>query len=808
MERYICVHGHFYQPPRENPWLEAIELQDSAYPYHDWNERVADECYAPNAAARILDSQGRIVRILNNYARISYNFGPTLLAWMEDHAPETYRAVLEADRESRNRFGDHGSALAQAYNHMILPLAVARDRRTQVIWGIRDFEHRFGRRPEGLWLPETAVDLETLELLAELGIRFTILAPHQARRVRPAGSQQWRDVTGAKIDPTMPYRQDLPSGRSLAVFFYDGPISRAVAFEGLLRNGDRFAQRLADAFLGERERPQLVHIATDGETYGHHHRYGEMALAYALQHIADNERVRLTNYGEYLAKHPPTHEVEVLEDTSWSCVHGLERWKGDCGCRTGGERGWNQAWRAPLRAALDWLRDTLAPQYETRASALLKDPWAARDDYIDVILTRSPESISRFLDTHATRAVSNEERVTVLKLLELQRHALLMYTSCGWFFNELSGIETVQVIQYAGRAVQLAQELFGNDTETHFLERLVRAKSNVPDHRDGRHIYEKLVKPAIVDLPKVGAHYAVSSLFEPYAERARVYCYTVDRSHYESREAGRARLALGRARVTSGITGESAALSFGGLHFGDHNVTGGVRADEDDAALDALATVTLDAFARADFPAVLRLLDGHFPQPSYTLKSLFRDEQRKILDWLLESTLSDAEAVYRRLYEHNASLMRFVLDLGIPLPNAFQMTAEFVLNTSLIRVFSEEELDLDRARALLAEAKAGDVALDADGLGYALEGTLESLTERLSETPTDLALLRQVEAVSELVHTLPFDVSLWRVQNIYYEMLRSAYTGFQKRAAGGETGAREWVEHFRSLGEKLSVAVG
>ncbi|HZJ02136.1 MAG TPA: DUF3536 domain-containing protein, partial [Thermoleophilia bacterium] len=380
-KRYICVHGHFYQPPRENPWLEAIELQDSAYPYHDWNERITAECYETNGVARILNDAGKIESIVNNYARMSFNFGPTLLQWMEDRAPEAYAAVLEADRLSLERFGGHGSAMAQAYNHLIMPLANERDRRTQIIWGIRDFEDRFGRAPKGMWLPETAVDLPTLELLAEFAIDFTILAPRQAHRVRPlgAGEDDWADVTGGEIDPTRAYRQQLPSGKQISLFFYDGPISQAIAFEGLLNRGDLLANRLLGAFNSERDWTQLVHIATDGETYGHHHRNGEMALAWALARIEKEDDVELANYGSYLEVNPPEYEVEIYEDSSWSCIHGVERWRADCGCNTGGHPGWTQAWRGPLRDALDWIRDEIAPHYEEQAGLLLKDPWAARN---------------------------------------------------------------------------------------------------------------------------------------------------------------------------------------------------------------------------------------------------------------------------------------------------------------------------------------------------------------------------------------------------------------------------------------------
>ncbi|HEX9796787.1 MAG TPA: DUF3536 domain-containing protein, partial [Anaerolineales bacterium] len=479
-DRYVTIHGHFYQPPRENPWLEAIEAQESAYPYHDWNERVNDESYAPNAASRILDEDGRISQIVNNYERISFNFGPTLLAWMETADPETYQAILEADRRSQARFSGHGSALAQVYNHMIMPLANLRDRQTLIAWGLHDFQARFGRSAEGMWLPETAVDLASLELLAEAGLRFTILAPHQAGRVRKLGDKNWRQVEGGGIDPSRPYLIELPSGRTLTIFFYDGRVSRAVAFEGLLSRGETLADRLADAFSEQRTWPQLVHIATDGETYGHHHRYGDMALAFALEYLEREGIARLTNYGEHLERFPPTHEVQIKEETSWSCAHGIERWRSDCGCNSGGHPGWQQAWRGPLREALDGLRDAVAGPFEEMGRGYLADPWQARHDYIQVVLDRTPENVDRFLAEHGNSSLEPADRVTCLKLLELQRHAMLMYASCGWFFDDISGIETVQVLRYAGRVVQLGQELFKLDLEGPFLARLSQAPSNLP----------------------------------------------------------------------------------------------------------------------------------------------------------------------------------------------------------------------------------------------------------------------------------------------------------------------------------------
>jgi alpha-amylase/alpha-mannosidase (GH57 family) len=801
MERYICIHGHFYQPPRENAWLEFVELQDSAYPYHDWNERITAECYAPNTASRILDSENYITQIVNNYTKISFNFGPPLLAWMEQNNPEVYKAILDADRESQQKFSGHGSALAQGYNHIILPLANRRDKYTQVLWGIRDFEHRFGRKPEGIWLPETAVDLETLDILAELGLRFTILAQRQASRVRQIGTDTWNEVSNGGIDPTMAYELHLPSGRKLSLFFYNEAIARAVAFEGLLASGENFALRLTGAFSEVCTQPQLVHIATDGETYGHHHRFGDMALAYALHYIETNNLAQITNYGEYLEKYPPTHEVEIIENTSWSCSHGIERWRSDCGCNASRHPKWNQAWRAPLRQAMDWLRDTVSPKYEEKACQFLNDPWTARDDYIEVVLDRSPESVERFLSQHAIGELNETEKITVLKLLELQRYAMLMYTSCGWFFDELAGIETMQVIQYAGRMAQLSEELFGDAIEPGFLQFLEQAKSNLPQYGDGRHIYEKLIKPAMVDLTKVGAHYVVSSLFEDYGKEAKIYCYLIDVEDSQISELGKTKLAVGQAKVTSQVTQESAMLSYGVLHLGDHNLSAGIREYRGEEAYQAMVQEVTQTFSGADFTQVIRLLDKHFGTSTYSLKSLFRDEQRKVMDSILESTLSEIEAAFRQLYEHHYPPMRFLTDMGNPLPRAFHSAAEFILNTDLRRALSGETLDVERIKGLLEEAKGWNVELDTEGLSYLLQQTVEGMMAKVMSNPDNVSLLNNLVAAVELARSTSFTVDLWKVQNLYYEMQKTTSTQYSKRTKGG----KKWLTQFVSLGERLSI---
>lgn len=806
MIRRLCIHGHFYQPPRENPWLEAIELQDSAYPYHDWNERITAESYAPNAASRILDGSGRILRIVNNYAGISFNFGPTLLSWLEAKAPNVYKAIIDADRASRDRFGGHGSALAQPYNHMIMPLATAADRRTQILWGQYDFRTRFGRDPEGMWMPETAVDLPTLEAAADVGIAFTILAPHQAARVRRIGDTAWRDVDERQLDTSRAYVQRLPSGKSIAIFFYDTIVSRAVAFEGLLKNGETFAQRVLSIFNSGAQ-PQLANIATDGETYGHHHRHGDMALAYALYHIESTGSASLTNYGQFLEEHPPEYEVEIAEMTSWSCAHGVERWRSDCGCNTGARGESSQAWRRPLRDALDWLRDQIREPFAARASAVLHDPWAARDDYIRIILDRSPETIDAFLARHARRELNAEEQVLALRLLELQRHAMLMYTSCGWFFHDLAGIETIQVLRYAGRALQLARDTLGRDLEEEFLRLIEDAISNEPGNPTGRDVYEKHVRPAAVDLEKVGAHYAVSSLYEQPERESEVYCYKVSSEAREKFVSGDAQLVIGRATVVSKVTRESAVTTYAVLYFGDHHVHGGIRTFISPEAYKRLLTELRTAFLDRDFPSVIRGLDKHFDHNTFSFKSLFSDTQRRILDRILESTLGEAESAYRDLYRNHAPLMRFMSDLGLPLPEAFKRTAEYVLNTDLRRTLTRDTPDLERLTDLLTEVHAAKVPLDAKGLSYAFEGTLAQLAAALAAEPNNVHRLSTLESIATIARSMPFDVDLWQVQNIYFALLEQHYPSFQARAEQGDADALDWTQTFEKLGERLAVHV-
>jgi alpha-amylase/alpha-mannosidase (GH57 family) len=804
MEKYVCIHGHFYQPPRENPWLEAVELQDSAAPYHDWNERICFECYAPNARARLLDGDGRIDRIVSNYSRMSFNFGPTLLSWMKDKQPEIHEAIVEADKKSRERFSGHGSALAQAYNHMIMPLANARDKQTQVVWGIRDFEARFGRKPEGMWLPECAADNETLDVLAQHGIKFTILSPFQAARVRPLeGNNEWQDANGGKMDPTMAYLVKLPEGRSIAVFFYDGPVSQAVAFEKLLTNGEAFANRLLNAIDDNRQHDQLAHIATDGESYGHHFQFGDMALAYALHQIENGDRAKLTVYAEFLEAHLPTNEVEIHQPSAWSCSHGVERWRSDCGCNAG-HAGWNQQWRAPLREALDELRDKLADFFEKKAKEFLRDPWQAREDYISVILDRSTENIAKFFATHSARQLSGDEQVTALRLLEMQRHAMLMFTSCGWFFDEISGIETVQVIQYAARALQLATELGAENLEPRFLEVLEKAKSNIPEHQNGKMIYEKFVKPAVITREAVAAHYAISSLFESYPDDAKIFSYAIAQEDRQVWTAGQARLAVGRIKVTFDITRNSDVVTYGALYIGGHNLNCGVRLFQSPEEYEQFVAEARKAFETADFPEAIRILDRHFGEPHYSLRNLFRDEQFKVLNQILAATREDIYNAYKSITDRYAPLVNFLNDIHLPSLQSLAPAVEFVINAELQKQFENGHPDAERVKSLIQAAQNTNATIEKDALAFVVKKHFDRLSEELLKSPDDLELLQRFSGSAALLPLLPVGVNLWKAQNIYDRLRGGVLPKIEEQ---GDDKSRAWMDKFLTLGEQLGFHI-
>ncbi len=772
VDSYICIHGHFYQPPRENPWLETIEEQPSAAPYHDWNERVNAECYHPNTAARILDDRGYIKSISNNYSSISFNFGPTLLSWLEDNAPETYAAIIDADAKSSMRFNGHGSALAQVYSHIIMPLANDRDKHTQVRWGITDFRLRFGRMPEGMWLAECAVDTATLEALAAEDIKFTILSPYQALRVRSldSGSSVWKDVSNGSIDTTMPYIFNLPSGRSIAIFFYNHIISQAVAFEGLLGDGKRFGDSLMKGVGVARmpNRSRLINIATDGESYGHHHKFGEMALAYAIDYIEKSGRAKMANYGMFLELCPPMWEVELKEPSSWSCSHGVERWRSNCGCNLNNVPGWTQEWRSPLREALNWLRDAVAPLYEYASRNLLQDPWEARDAYISVINDSS--RAESFIRRYAPSVSMEDEQVRLLRMMEIQRHLQLMFTSCGWFFDDLSGIETVQLLRYAGRVLDLVQKVFKIDLEPEFKSKIAAAKSNKPEEGNGNDIYERYVKTAWFSFAEIIAQRCFMELFGYDFDDRAVRSFSTDLVDV-SKDGP---CMFGRCVLNSRITRGSGECEFIVVGQANFDVICAVRNREDGGLENLIKTFT----GLSEEDAKAKLKDYFDPARIFTLKSLRSEALRRVLGILSNKAQTELRTTLYDVYQKNKPLLFKLKEFKLPLQINLRALANFAVN-DMVRQEIEKpgSVEQNEFDTLAGWFESGKIVLDEERLTFLLRNRLIEVTDKWSESPYDLALLNEFTQLAKIAQRLPFQTDcthaqdvVWRHKDVYGRM--------------------------------------
>lgn len=814
---YLTIHGHFYQPPRENPWLETIELQDSALPFHNWNERIAHECYSPNAVSRIVDANDSILDIVNNYELISFNFGPTLLSWLEVYAPRTYERIIEADRLSMEVYNGHGNAIAQVYNHMIMPLAHNRDKYTQTIWGIKDFQYRFGRRPEGIWLAETAVDDETLRVLVDCGIKYTILSPFQGLRVKPLNvpDADWQDVSWGNIDPGRAYRYYLKDGseRFIDLFFYDGSISKSVAFENLLQNGDKFIYRVKDGISDTRDYAQLVNVGTDGESYGHHTRFGDMALAYALKRKANDFGFQITNYGEYLEEHPPVIEADIKEASSWSCFHGVGRWKEDCGCSTGAAPGWNQRWRKPLRDALDWLREQLDEIFEVHGKKYLKDPWKSRNKYIEIMLDRNILTVEHFCTHESCRKLNHREMVEVVRLLEMQRQAMLMYTSCGWFFADVSGIETAQILKYAARAMQLAEEFSEKEMETEFLEKLDLAQSNLKKHGTGKDIYINQVKPSIVSIKQVVSHWAISSLFENYAEHTSLYCYDIKSLDYKKVKKANTAIIIGRIEITSKITFEQHDMIFAMLHYGGEDFHCVIREFTGCTEYNKIKEDLVNKFYSLPLTEVIRTIDEHFGREYFTLKDLFIEERRKIIDILIKEQLDKFTSTYRSLYEESKGPMMQLSQLGIKVPSEFKIAAEYTLSKSFNEIIGNAD-DLVNKDIL---QKALDISFEAKKIGIVLDTSksINTFNKCIADKVKELASTMEVHQCEEVIQLisiaekLKLKLSLTEPQNIYFSTILSKIPSLIKsmRKSGHLLDDKKSIATLLNLGDRLNFNV-
>ncbi|MBW4630920.1 MAG: DUF3536 domain-containing protein [Iphinoe sp. HA4291-MV1] len=874
---YVTVHGHFYQPPRENPYLDAIERQPGAAPFHDWNERIHYECYRPNAFARVLNDGGELVKIVNNYEYLSFNIGPTLMSWLERHDVEVYQQILEADAKSCDRLNGHGNAIAQVYNHIIMPLANERDKYTQIRWGKQDFRSRFGRDPEGMWLAETAVDYATLKALVDEGIRFIVLAPSQAQRCRLLPTKdnpnpQWHEVGGSQIDPTRPYRCFLkqtkeleeqevgeeitsssPSSPYIDIFFYDGPISRDMGFSDVLFSSSHLAGRIGSAVRGDHRPAQLISVATDGETFGHHKGGTEKTLAYAFTKEFPRWGWTVTNFAHYLSLNTPTWEVELKPVTAWSCAHGVDRWQDDCGCGGGGT--WHQKWRRPLRDALNWLRDQLILVYEEHGKHFFVDPWQARDEYIQVIRDRSSENVSRFLSRHQkSHKFTSSEQVDALRLLEMQRHALLMFTSCGWFFEELSRPEGTQILRYAARALELAGDVAGAQLEKGFLKHLKQSVSNVDLFKHGGEVYRQLVLTAQVSFKQVAAQYAITSLFanhkpvenatslnalnlrtrvaplhaassqngngsskHSHPHQKRVYCYTVNELDYQLQRMGSLTLAVGNLNLVSEITWEREHLVFAVLHLGGWDFHCCIQPFEGRLAYTQLKEKLFGALQQASAAHTIQVMIQLFGEESFSLRNLFAEERHRLMHLLSQETLSRLDQLYTQAYRDNYGvLMAFHRD-EVPAPQELQVAAEIALGYRCMIILRSLEQDIAEPlsswnhivelEAIATEAKHLHCHLNIpEGKQMLEQLILRSLWQLLHEPNGIDADLQRLERLIDVANQLNLDISLERSQELYSSCLHSQIVPlFIAKTAKGQDTAQCY--QLLKLGQKLAVDV-
>lgn len=811
-EVFLTIHGHFYQPPRENPWLEAIELQDSALPFHDWNERINKECYNPNSVSKIVDSRNRILDVVNNYEYMSYNFGPTLLSWMEQFAPLTYERIIKADIESISEHNGHGNAIAQVYNHIIMPLANEHDKETQIKWGIRDFEYRFGRKPEGMWLAETAVDDDTLRILEANGIKFTILSPYQADKFKKKGDKDWTDVSWGNIDPARSYKYNIKSapGKSIDLFFYDGAISRSVAFDELLKDGNKFIKRLKEGVSDCRDYPQLVNIATDGESYGHHTKFGDMALAYVLKVKAKDEGFTITNYAEYLDKYRSDCEVEIKQASSWSCFHGVGRWKEDCGCSTGGHPGWNQKWRKPLRDALNYLRDELAIIFEQEGPKYFDNVWEVRNKYIEVILDRNEMNVKKFQQENFKSDLSDEQKVHAMELLEIQRQALLMYTSCGWFFSEISGIETVQIMKYAARAMQLATKFSSKNLEEHFLEILSEAKSNIPEHGTGKDIFERFVKPSIVTTKQIASLWALSSLYQDFEDEESVYCYTIKKEAYKKVQKGTSTFVVGHIEIQSKITLQKSNVIFALMQYSGGDFHCAIKEYSDDFEFNKIKTNLIKTFLMNPLTEIIRAMDECFGKEYFTLKDIFIEERRKILQILLKGKLEKFSQTYQVMYDEGKGSIYHLQGLGLKIPDEFKISAAYALSHKFndIVVHSDGFLDdelIQQAMDINYEAKKIDIQLDKTPSNKIFSKKILQNINRLVHSFE----IQQADVLLEIfdsINKLELQIDISEAQNIYFSKIYHRIGDIiESGSANKRASNKRFIEMLLEIGENLNI---
>lgn len=752
---YLIIHGHFYQPPREDPYTDMIDKQNSAHPYHDWNERINKECYSANASSRVLDETGKIISIINNYEYISFNFGPTLLNWLERNDKKTYEKIIEADYKSRERNGGHGNAIAQAYNHMILPLADDRDKYTQIIWGIKDFRKRFGRDPEGMWLPETAVNDRVLQVLIDNGIKFTILSPHQAEAIRPLdGSSGWIDVSHGEIDYSQPYVSKQPNGE-IYLFFYNHVISTAVSFEHLCRSSENFINVILRNNNPHKD-IWMIPIATDGEVYGHHEPFADMCLAALIYKNNKENLFKMVNFAYYLDIVKPKYEVRLKKGnnnlgTSWSCVHGVDRWYRDCGCTTYSQPGWNQKWRTPLRNAMDYLRDNFFIVFEREGNKYFKNVWEARNDYVEVIMAKNSgyneeyEKVrDEFLRKHIKEEWWTKEKVVeedreinwkteALRFMEASANAMYMYTSCGWFFADISGIETVQIMRYASRVLDLMQPYFSPEVKEKFLSILGLAESNIKEYKDGRWIFENWIeKTKFSEQHVVNQFVAVTKILNAQKPKDKLYFYDICLKEEKEMEKDGWNIYKGIAKLCNYLLDEQKEFVF----YMFINKKTGKYKNYIKQIWDPLFVEYIDKLLElGTFPKVFLSLSEWFTK-IFTLDDIKYEYRQHILNKLFEEKFKSLHIVREDIDEY-LQLVEYYFALGVPIPEYEKPLIATIFMDYLhkkIKDILENEENITKLVRIINISKKAQISIPLEIVSSTVEGKLWENLEKLKTT--------------------------------------------------------------------------
>ena len=813
---YVILHGHFYQPPREDPWTNGIDRQPSAHPDHDWNVRINKQCYAANAASRVIDNMGRIEEISNNYRYMSYNFGPTLLEWLRKFDRFTYDKIIEADRLSQQDNNGHGNAIAQVYNHIIMPLANNADKITQIEWGMRYFEKHFGRRSEGIWLAETAVNDEVAEFLIHYGIRYIILSPTQAEAVCPTHSDQWHNVSDNSIDPTKPYILKEKNGE-IAVFFYNGGFAHKLSFQHLLQKVEYLRGEIV-AHANPDKQVHMVNVATDGETYGHHEPFGDMCLSRLIYENKKKQEFTFTNYARYLEINPPHDFVRLKEGTdglgtAWSCAHGVDRWRRDCGCSTGGGDGWNQKWREALRNALDFLRDRLFETAERELSRVGHNVWNARNDYIDIV-TADPgderdRAIDSFFSRHQARELTPSDRSFTLRVLEALHNGMLMYTSCGWFFSDISGIETVQDLRYAARAIELTDDILPTDTLKIFLTTLARAKSNMPEFQNGKWIYENWVEKYAFSHEKVINQYLIEKIMvdDEFAAGKEVdyFYYRLKlREHKELEKDGWTIYKFVMDLNDKIIGEESEYIAY--VFRNENSFRTFVKKCIDNSLLDYLDKIIEKDNARN----MIKDFDDWFNE-SYSLSDLKYDSREFILSRIFETSL---KSLHKKVIsidlkiEDYLDVLNLYRDLQVNMSEKDQVAVKELLNNYALSELGKleetgiENFDFTNLIRIIQTAKKANLDIDyADMIPYIRDSVLVRLSDAILNL--NRQELKRLEKLIDFTNIAGIDFEKYEIQNLMYDYLERFTSEWE---TGGGDALKEGLPLLYSIASKFNIA--